>query len=80
MAHHRVEIPVAVYERVLDLQERILSYMIEPDDAREEMMDLLAPYVTHMPDETDTTEFVLASQIISLPGVLSYSSTRKEIN
>lgn len=56
---NRIELPVEVYERFLDLQHRILTCEIDHEAAGNEMRDLLSPYWTHQPQPWEATEIVL---------------------
>jgi hypothetical protein len=71
MAHNIIEVPISIYDAIRELQDRILNYEVEAGDARAEMEQLLAPYVTRMPVEgEDTTEIrLLKPLVLSFKGV-----------
>ena len=65
MAHFIIEVPVRVYDAIQELQHRILAYEVEADDARYEMSELLAPYVSQLPTDGDTTVIKVQHSIIT---------------
>lgn len=64
-----IEVPTSTFDAIQDLQHRILSYEVEPDQARAEMLDLIAPYTTYIPTENDETTIVRYRPLISIPQV-----------
>lgn len=64
MAHFIIEVPVGIYDAVRELQERILNYEVEADQARDEMNDLIGPYCTQLPTEHDTTTIQLRKSLL----------------
>lgn len=64
MAHFIIEVPVGIYDAVRELQERILNYEVEADQARDEMNDLIGPYCIQLPTEHDTTTIQLRRSLL----------------
>jgi len=54
-----IELPLEAYERFKDLQHRVLTYEVDPEVARHEMIDLLSPYWDHLPEPWERTEVAL---------------------
>lgn len=64
----RIELPAHAYEAFLDLQDRILRYEVEPDDAVAEMERILSPYWVKRPEHWEATEVVLKLTPTSILG------------
>ena len=61
-----IELPIDDYERFKDLQRKILTYDIDPDIARYEMIEILSPHWTHVPEPWERTEVRLKKVISSI--------------
>lgn len=63
---NQVELPLADYDKFLDLQRRVLTCDVDPETARYEMIELLRPYLDHTPEPWETTEISLQRTVSTL--------------
>jgi hypothetical protein len=61
-----VELPIYQYDLFCELQRKILTYEIEPEQARYEMIELIRPFMDHTPEPWEKTEIVLKKVISNL--------------
>lgn len=64
--YNLVELPIYEYDLYLELQRKILTFDIEPEQARYEMIELIRPFMDHTPEPWERTEISLRKVVSNL--------------